>query len=135
MKIRNGFVSNSSSSSFIVAIEKGKTKGKVKFEIDLENYVGSYGRRLKTQKELDDYFLSEYVYDCDTIEEFLKRGEDEYEVELYNKCLPELLKGKEILFGRFSSEGEVVEEFLHNNGLSNIEFENDVTIIEDEGGY
>ena len=38
MKIRNGFVSNSSSSSFIVAAKPGKTTIKMEIEVDIKKY-------------------------------------------------------------------------------------------------
>ena len=50
MKTRNGFVSNSSSTSFIVAIDKTLPKAKIVMEIDLSNY----GDVIETVEELDD---------------------------------------------------------------------------------
>ena len=52
MKVRSSFISNSSSSSFIVAF-KENTKGTVTIEIDLEKYKDKI---IETPEDLYDYF-------------------------------------------------------------------------------
>jgi hypothetical protein len=56
MKKRIGFVSNSSSSSFILSSEKDKNT-KISLEIDLSNLTDNI---IKTKEELDEYFLDEF---------------------------------------------------------------------------
>ena len=55
MKIRTGFVSNSSSSSFIVAAppQKDSTKVTITIEVDLAEYANT---TIKTVEELIEYF-------------------------------------------------------------------------------
>ena len=58
MKIRNGFVSNSSSSSFIVGIKDGKkTSTKVKIEIEVD--LAKYGADINSVEELIKYYTGE----------------------------------------------------------------------------
>ena len=61
MKTRTGFISNSSSTSFIVGIEDN-TEVELRIKIDLANY----GDVIATKEELDEYFRDKYwKYDDD----------------------------------------------------------------------
>ena len=66
MKIRNGFVSNSSSSSFILATPKGKKglKTKITIEIELEEMARF---KITTKEELLKMYKDKYGYDEDGI--------------------------------------------------------------------
>jgi hypothetical protein len=110
MKTRQGFVSNSSSSSFIISTNKGE-KPKITIEIDIENY----STEIRNKEDLDKYFIGEYGYG-DTLEEIF---EDDYNLkEGYESCLLELEKGKYIYLGTVSNEsGEEIESYLCNNGF------------------
>ena len=97
MKTRTGFVSNSSSSSFIVAFKKN---AKVKIEIDLTEF----GNTIKTIKQLDEYF-----------KEVMKFSEDKPDEtgtikEQYTQCKKALSEGKKICFGCVSSDSGVAAE-------------------------
>jgi len=75
MKIRNGFVSNSSSSSFIVATEKGKVQGRLigfdscsapKFEAAIKNISGELNegelqRYLSLSESCESSLFSAYI--------------------------------------------------------------------------
>lgn len=121
MKVRSGFVSNSSSSSFIVAVPKSKktkTIVTVSFEVDLESYAD---RRISTIKELNEYYDYEY-------------GDREFK---YDECKEAIRSGKDVLVGSFTDENHEAEEtFLCKTGLEgNIPEGSKTKVIHSEGGY
>ena len=119
MKIRNGFVSNSSSSSFIVAAKKGKTTIKMEIEIDLEDYTQ---HTISNVKELLAYYKDECDGDVNP-----EQDEDFRE---------QLADGKIIYIGQFCSDGDnMLEQYLCDQGLPNTIESDDVKIIQSEGGY
>jgi len=128
MKIRNGFVSNSSSSSFVVATS-GSTNGKVTLtiEVDLKDYTD---KSVKSEKELLAYLEHSYAWTledayCDSIKEW------------YEKASKAIKNGKTVYFGEFGDEGTSgAETILCNEGLQEfISEDDDIEIIHSEGGY
>lgn len=118
MKIRTGFVSNSSSSSFIVGIKNGQTKITVPIEIDLQKYKRTI---IKTKEELKEYITDQYELS------------EPYALDLYEKALESVNNGETILIGDFSSDGgDPLESFLCNNGIPETD---SITIIQNEAGY
>jgi len=116
MKIRSGFVSNSSSSSFIVAAGKNPAKVSITLEVDLEKYVQ---RTLNTEEEVLDYLVMEH-------------GEERKSRIL--DCLQAIREGNRILVGDFSSEGEEpIEQLLCEIGIP--KNTPGIKIIYNEGGY
>ena len=102
-KIRLGFVSNSSSSSFIIASENPE-KLKVVVEIDLGEFVD------ETLSDLDGverYFEEKYG------EGF---REDEYAKKLFNACKRAIKDGKSVCVGTVGSDGGD-GSFLYENGF------------------
>jgi len=119
MKSRNGFVSNSSSSSFIVATTPERD-GKITIRKEIN--LSSYGTKVSTEEELKKFFKSKYSFDD--------------EIDLYTKCLKIIKSGKVIFFGDFNDEDGSEEAFLCNNGLQDITEETpEIEIIESEAGY
>ena len=126
MKTRSGFVSNSSSTSFVVAITPGKSKIKISFEIDL----ASYAEKITTLKELREHYTDYYGLDPDaTIFE-------EGEVDYYYEAKKQIENGKHFLFGSFASDtGNAKESFLCENGIPEDPKNKNLIIIRSEEGY
>ena len=118
MKIRSGFVSNSSSSSFIASSKTGKIT--ITIEVDLSEYAKHV---ITNVEQLDAYF--------EQIKENYEDGISTAKRKIYIDALD---RGEKIYQGSFSSEsGEGLETFLCENGLPD-----DIkggTVIESEGGY
>lgn len=71
MKIRNDFVTNSSSSSFVIAY-KNVDNNKL-----LNEVISAIGNsfEITSKEELDKYYISEYeVGECNTLEKILKNS-------------------------------------------------------------
>lgn len=119
MKVRLGFVSNSSSSSFIVAVDKGKGgKFRISLDVDLENLAD---RKISSLEDLDKYVL-EYGLDVEWIK------------ETYEEIKLEIEKGRDVLIGSFASDNDnPIEQLLCEKGIpKDVE---GITIIENEGGF
>jgi hypothetical protein len=123
MKIRKGFVSNSSSSSFIIATPKDKKELKILVELDLSELTESSAN---SKEELLEIFKEEYSMES---EEEIK--ESKYMFEWYQKALKAIEEGKTVHYGRVSSESDDgTELFLYNNGFGKPV---DIDIIKDAG--
>lgn len=122
MKIRNGFVSNSSSSSFIVSVDKVKGgKFKISLDVDLANFAD---KKISSLEDLDKY-PSEYPLDA------------EWDKETYEEIKLEIEKGRDVLIGSFASDNDnTIEQLLCEKGIpKDVEEWSGITIIENEGGY
>lgn len=125
MKIRSGFVSNSSSSSFIVAVKKGKkAKVKLELEVDLADYSNT---TLSNKEDVLAYLKDHYGYE---------KGDfnDNYVVKIYTTIMEYINNGDEIIVGSFSSDGNITEEYLCNTGLNDV-VSKSVTVIQSDAGY
>lgn len=122
MKTRYGFVSNSSSSSFIIAAKNGlNTKVKIQLEVDLKDYVSETAT---TIEELVCYFKDRY---CD--DDLMKNPR-------YLQAKKAIEVGKTVYFGSFGDQTDsVAERFLCDSGLKGVVKSKDIEIIESEAGY
>ena len=119
MKIRQGFVSNSSSSSFIIAYKKAdKTPCPTCGRCDLENFVDIIER---SSVNNDDNSVNETGLDDVTysLEEQLRWREDPIsivEIKLVKKEIKRLVKeGWEVANISISYHDEILNNLLHNS--------------------
>jgi hypothetical protein len=116
MKIRTGFVSNSSSSSFIVATKADKKDFKITVELTLDHLVDKV---IKTEAR-----WQEHCVECGCFETLQELLDDSYSGPKYLKGLNEIKAGKTLLVGSCSNESyddeTGAEMYLFNNGLKGL---------------
>ena len=103
MKNRAGFVSNSSSSSFIVAVENPKS-AKIKVEIDLAELAA----KVTTPSQLKECFIDEYGKDF---------ADDAEITKLYQDCLEQLSMGNTVLIGCVTNEDTPESYIIYEKGI------------------
>ena len=136
MKIRSGFVSNSSSSSFIIAFKGGSGNTDVMEDLEpLFKLPDSF-----PLKDLDDALCRTIMRCIDsreklvTISDFTKWiEEEEFESDKTKEKVLELInKQFTVYFGSFSTENDPIESLLCDSDLN---FESDNLYIQHEGRY
>ena len=122
MKIRSKFVSNSSSSSFLVATDEKKPIIKLVVEVDLSEL----GEKIKTKKQLDEYYADEIEW----------RREDGIDFPMYDRAVEALKEGKTLIAGYASDDGDnQIEGFMIHGFSQFVDPEDGVEVIEDCDGY
>ncbi len=112
MKLRSGFVSNSSSSSFVISAKKNADL-KVTVEISL-----TPDNVLETEADLEEYILNEYGTSDQTLKQLLEDNETEYVSEQYEQYLKEIKKGNVIYIGSVASDdGSPGSNMLYEQGI------------------
>ena len=129
MKIRNGFVSNSSSSSFVISVEdESKAKAKISLIVDFKDYARYV---IKNETDLDNWIKEHHGYE--SRQELLLN--ENWASDEVGSILKALEKGEIVLIGSFSDDSydDPVETFLCKYGIPT-ETEG-ITTIRNEGGY
>jgi len=111
MKIRSGFISNSSSSSFMLGLKGSPAKVKLCIEVDVQEY----GSLISTEEELEDYYLDEYGSYGSTVDQLL--ANDEYLSKTYNAAKEHIKGGNSVLIGTVSNDDSPIENLLYCNGF------------------
>jgi hypothetical protein len=107
-KIRTGFVSNSSSSSFIISAKKGVPL-KTTIEIDLKTLIES---KIENTQQLSDYIVAEFGEDW---------KEDKYATDQFAALLKAIRNGEIVYVGSVGSEDDnPTSLYLYQNGLSGL---------------
>lgn len=126
MKERTGFVSNSSSSSFILVSRDGKPPlGRISIEFDAVEYGCT---AIMTIEELNEWFAYEYGLDCLT-DEYC-----DYEREQYEEMKEAIDGGKVLYVGTATNEGygdNGLELHLFRNGFDDIRWSGDVEVMQE----
>lgn len=123
MKIRNGFVSNSSSSSFIISTKKAVEEIPVVIEADLMDLISD---SIETEEELNRYFKNHYG--CDSYE-----SADEYEKKLWDKMKKAIAEGNVLHCGRGSNEdSDMLSMEVYEHGLHGLKLPKGIKIIQDD---
>ena len=121
MKYRSGFVTNSSSSSYVVAykkIESAKTEKESTFLNKLYSTLmkGLFDYRIETEEDLVERILT--LYGCDKLEDALK---NEY-VKNYYETTVELIRDgyvvaeREIDYNDFDTQG-LIESLIDDDNI------------------
>lgn len=134
MKNRTGFVSNSSSSSFVLATNPSNVGEPIKLTIEcpFDNIIDKI---ISTQKELQEYIIEKSdlrIEDYDSFVEFLSQDDNRWYVEDYYRMLKIIDSGKVLLLGWCSNEDDnEVGVILYQNGAENIIDSNKYEVVTD----
>ena len=119
-KIRYGFVSNSSSSSFILPVNGDDLEIRIPVDqlVDMINDSNDEGDAtlIIDIADLDICIKNMYGWEDKSVEEILES--DEYATNLYTTIKEYLDEGKSVVVGNVAYHDEIVAEIIQRNGGS-----------------
>ena len=128
MKIRTSFVSNSSSSSFILGTSKKNKNNPIKItiECDINEIIDDV---IETEERWMEYLSEEYC-NGNSLTDYMK--EDRWLKERCEKGIAELKAGNVLLVGCCSNEGDsAISQFIFDNKLKGNIDQTIYNIVED----
>jgi hypothetical protein len=116
MKVRSGFVSNSSSSSFILPFKSDNDKVTLEFSIsDIRDMLDRSGLSevyiLQTEDDVKKYIVGRYGWGNKTFEDLISDIDDTWIADNYNKIMSDINDGKFIMTGSIDN-GEYLANLL-----------------------
>lgn len=130
MKSRTDFVTNSSSSSYIISVKKSDNETVQKLLDKLTTAI-SHGE-MSTKESVINYLEDRYCYGHQSLDDVMNHNEDEYEAKMikeqYDKFMKAVESGDKIY--QYSLE---YDEDIYKNVFDAIEEAGLGTIIEEEG--
>lgn len=135
MKYRSDFVTNSSSSSYIIAYQQTPNYDEATLEkypsltclnrlVDIVLTASSdynetdEGDKISTREELENFFVKRYGWADRTLDDIL--SDDEYLKEQYGKCASAIKRGYIVLFKEISYSDDTLAGIIQELSKSNV---------------